>query len=638
MRQFNGKLAIILGIWAIITAVFHLYTAYYGSFEPRFQRATHVMLLLPIAFLVFPGKRYQKSELPSVFDWILAVLALLPSLYLMIQSDSLARRVELVDPVTTVQLILGIMIVLLVIEACRRAVSSIFAGLITLLLLYMFAAPYLPGPLKAKAYSVDQVTELMFLSADQGIYGFLTGIGATIIFVFILFAAIMIRSGVGQFFMDISVMIAGKYRGGPAKVAVLSSGLYGSISGSGVADVYSTGSFTVPLMKKVGYNKTSSGAIEAVASAGGPFLPPIMGAGAFIMAEITSTSYLIVIQAAILAGILYYIGVTTTVHFEAVKNDIKSAPIEWSVGWKSIFKRLPLIIPFIIMVWLLIGGISPAKASATSIVAMLIIWIIVSGKKFKVTTLIRALEYATKSGAVIAAALAGAGMMVAVVNQTGLALSLGNLITKYSFGVLGIALVLVMITVIVLGAGIPATPSYIITATVAVGALSAFDIPLLYVHLFIYYFAILADITPPVGVTAFAAANIAGSPPLKTALFSVKYAFAGFVVPYIFIANPALLLGQGDYALSETLLVFVLTAIAIVGLGAAVIGAFFERISWMKRLVLAILSIGIVSGTTYISIICLGLQIVHIAIMYIQYRKDKNNVTENDLAVKAIQE
>lgn len=638
MRQFNGKLAIILGIWAIITAVFHLYTAYYGSFEPRVQRAAHVMLLLPIVFLAFPRKRSHKDVLPSIFDWILAILALLPSLYLIVQSDSLARRVELVDPVTTVQLILGIMIVILTIEACRRAVSSIFAGLITILLLYMFTAPYLPGVLKAKGYRLDQVTELMYLAGDQGIYGFLTGIGATILFVFILFAAIMIRSGVGQFFMDVSVMLAGRFRGGPAKVAVLSSGLYGSISGSGVADVYSTGSFTIPLMKRVGYKKINAGAIEAVSSAGGPFLPPVMGAGAFIMAEMTSTSYLIVIQAAILVGLLYYVGVTSTVHFQAVKRDIKPVPMEWNVGWKSVFKRAPLIIPFIIMVVLLVQGISPAKAAVSSIIAMLIIWILMDRTKFRITVLVRALEYAIKSGSVIAAALAGAGIMVAVVNQTGLALSIGNVITKYSFGVMGIALVLVMITVIALGAGIPATPSYVITATVAVGALSAFDIPILYVHLFIYYFAILADITPPVGVTAFAAANLANSPPLKTALYSPKFAFAGFIVPYIFIANPALLLGQGNYAWYESLLVFAVTAIAIVGLAAAVIGAFFERINWTKRVTLAIISLMIVSGTMIISIISFILYVAFIVVMYIQYKKKRISATDVNLAINAVQD
>lgn len=623
MRDFKGKLAIIIGIWAAVTAAFHLYTAYYGSFEPRVQRATHLFLLLPIVFLAFPSIQSQKEKLPNILDWILATLALTPSLYLILQSETLSRRVELVDKVTSIEYFLGVLVILLILEACRRAVSSIFASLVVISILFLFLAPYLPGSLSSRVYSFDRVVELMFLSGDQGIYGFLTGIGSTVLFVFVLFAAVMIRSGVGQFFMDISVAIAGRFRGGPAKVAVFSSGLYGSISGSGVADVYSTGSFTIPLMKKVGYSKTESGAIEAVASAGGPFLPPVMGAGAFIMAEVTSTSYLIVIEAALLSGILYYIGVVSTVHFEAVKKNIKSSPKEWNVGWKSILKRVYLLIPFALMVYLLITGISPAKSAAVAITTMLVIWVLAERTKFRISILMKALEYGVKSGAVIASALAGAGMIVASVNQTGLALSVGNLITKYSFGSVWIALLLVMITVIILGAGIPATPAYVITSTIAVGALTAFNLPLLHVHMFIFYFAILADITPPVGVTAYAAANIAESPPLKTAFVSPKHAFAGFVVPYVFIANPELLLGQGTFAWYDTALTFILTAVGVIGLAAAFMGAFFDKVNWLERAILTIISAAVMSGNFFVSVISCLLLLTVIVYLYFKYKNKK---------------
>lgn len=620
MRNFTGKLAIIIGTWAIITAIFHLYTAYFGTLEPRLQRAVHLTLLLPMAFLAFPAKKNRIDSTPSFMDWVLAIMSMLPSLYLIINSEMLKTRVELVDQLTTVQIFLGCLVVMLVLEACRRAVSGIFAGTIVLVIIYMFVAPYLPGILNSREYSVARVSELMFLSTDNGVYGFLTGIGSNIIFVFILFAAIMIRSGVGQFFMDLSIMIAGRFRGGPAKVAVLSSGLYGSISGSSVADVYSTGSFTIPLMKKIGYRPANAGAIEAVACAGGPLLPPVMGAGAFIMAEMTSTSYLVVIQAAVLGALIYYIGVISTVHFEAVAEDIKPVPMDWNVGWKNVLKRSPLVIPFVIMVYLLVGGISPAKASVAAILTMLVLWILMERTKFKISLLIKGLEYATKSGAVIAAALAGAGILVAIVNQTGLALTIGNKISEFSFGIQSIALFLVMITVLLLGAGIPSTPAYIITVTIAAGALSAFDLPILSIHLFIFYFAILADITPPVGVTAFAAANISESPPLKTAFLSPRFAFAGFLVPYVFVAHPALLMDGVWY---EIVYMFIVTSLAVIGLAAAIEGAVFNKVGWSKRLLLVVISITMISSISiyaYVAVLCFFLFFIR---EYMKIRDDK---------------
>lgn len=590
MRDIKGKLAIVFGIWAIITVAFHLYTALYGTFEPRLQRSIHVFLLLPLVFLVFPSSKKKSNTMPTIIDWILTFLALLPSLYIILNNEILSLRIEQVTPVTLTQTIMGTILILLVLEACRRAVSLSFAIVITVIFSYIFIAPYLPGILNARNLGFERVVEIMYLSSHDGLYGFLTGISSNIIFVFIIFAAIMIYSGVGQFFMDLSILVAGKYRGGPAKVSVLSSGLFGSISGSSVSDIYATGSFSVPLMKKIGYSAPKAGAIEAVSSAGGPLLPPVMGAGAFIMAEMTATPYTDIIKAAALGAVIYYIGVLAMVHFEAVKMGLKSTSKELTAPLKSVLIRTPYLIPFAVLVWFLFSGASPANSAVYGLIAMIIIWAIIPTNRLSFKKLMEGIIYATRMGTVIVAALTGASIIVTVINQTGLALSLSNIIVQFSSGHLWLALLLIMVTTIILGAGIPTTAAYVITATVSAAALTVFEIDILTAHLFIFYFAILADITPPVGVTAFAAANVANSPPMKTAFLSVKYAFAGFVVPFIFVYHPELLMSENS-TLFEIVLTFILAVLTVIVLAAVIMGIMFTKLSWLERGVLLLLAL-----------------------------------------------
>lgn len=602
MREFKGKLVIIFAFWSILTVSFHVYTAFFGTLEPRLQRAIHLLLLFPIVFILFPSRHDKKDSNPTFVDWILAIISLAPSLYLILNAGELRTRIELVDRLTLTQIVLGTIMILLVLEACRRAVSLSFSVIVTLAFLYIFIAPYLPGVFNARQYSFERVIEILFLTTDQGVYGFLTGISANILFIFILFAAIMLRSGIGQFFMDLSILIAGKYRGGPAKVSVLSSGLYGSISGSSVADIYATGSFGIPLMKKIGYPAAKAGAIEAVSSAGGPLIPPVMGAGAFIMAEMTGTPFTEVIKASVLCAIIYYIGILAMVHFEAVSLDLKSVSEEFKVGAKNVFKRIPYLIPFVVLIYFMFSGLSPTKSAVYSLLAMLLIWLIVPWNRLTVKELVGGMSYAVKMGSVIVSALAGASIIVSIITQTGLALTLSTIVIKYSFGQQWIALILIMIVTILLGAGIPTTPAYVITATVASGALTFFDVPILTAHLFVFYFAILADITPPVGVTAFAAANIAQSPPMKTALLTPKFAFAGFIVPYVFVYQPALLM-HPDASLGVIILSFISTVLGVVSLAAAIIGYMFNKLSIIKRLILLALVLTAITNQILLSLI-----------------------------------
>src|SRR5690625_1744855 len=507
MREIKGKIAIVLTIWATITVLLHLYTAMFGTFEPRLQRSIHVFLLLPLVFMIFPANKINVKKNPSIYDWIQSTLALLPSLYIIINIDMLNQRIEQVTEITTVQLFMGTILILIVLEACRRAVSVSFAIVVTVIFSFIFIAPYLPGAFEARNLGYQRVVEIMYLSSHDGIYGFLTGISSNIIFIFIIFAAIMVYSGVGNFFMDLSILVAGKYRGGPAKVTVFSSALFGSISGSSVSDIYATGSFSVPLMKKVGYPPTKAGAIEAVSSAGGPLLPPVMGAGAFIMAEMILTSYTEIIKIAALGAIIYYIGVVAMVQFEAVSMGLKSSKDEFKVTLNQVLIQLPYVFPFAVLLYFLFSGFSPSNSAVYGFIAMIIIWSIMKTDRISIKKLMNGFKYAVSMGAVIVSALAGAGIIVSVINQTGLALTISNIITRISSGNLLIALILIMVTTLVLGAGIPTTAAYVITATVSAAALSTLGIDIVTTHMFIFYFAILADITPPVGVTAFSAAN-----------------------------------------------------------------------------------------------------------------------------------
>lgn len=629
MRELKGKAAVIFAIWACITVFFHIYTALLGTFEPKLQRSIHVFLLLPLVFMIFPIRKKDVEKSPTLLDWLLAFLALLPSLYIIINVEMLNQRIEQVTAITTVQLILGLILIILVLEACRRAVSTSFAIVVTVIFSFIFIAPYMPGPFEARNLGLNRVIEIMYLSSHDGIYGFLTGISSNIIFVFIIFAAIMVYSGVGDFFMDLSILVAGKYRGGPAKVTVFSSGLFGSISGSSVSDIYATGSFSVPLMKRIGYSPTKAGAIEAVSSAGGPLLPPVMGAGAFIMAEMTATPYTDIIKFAVLGAIIYYIGVVSMVHFEAVSMGLKGGADELKVKGKKVLIQLPYVIPFAVLLYFLFTGSSPSNSASYGLIAMFVIWIIMPTNRLTFMKFVNSMKYAARMGTVIISALAGAGIIVTVINQTGLALSIGNIITKASSGNLWIALILIMATTLILGAGIPTTAAYVITATISASALSNLGVDVVTAHLFIFYFAIMADITPPVGVTAFSAANLAGAPPMKTALYSVKYAFAGFIVPFFFVYQPAIMIM--DASVIEIIFTFISVTLTVVVLAATLTGVMFTKMTVIERIALTIVSIINIAPNIFISLCCISIMILFAIRNYFKNKKvNLNNIPQTN--------
>ena len=599
MRRLDGIVGWAVGGWAAAAALFHIWTAYAGAWEPRQMRAVHLMFLLPLAFLLFPGGKRSPTSRVTPLDLFWVVAALVPTVYVIHQAEELTQRWEGVHPVTALHVVLGTVLVVAVLEAARRAVGFWFFVTTLVFMAYLMTAPWLPGFLHSpKLYSYPQLIEMFFLYADEGVLGTLTGISSNLLMIFIIFAAFMLHSGVGQFFMDISIALAGRYRGGPAKVAVLSSALYGTVSGSSVADCYATGTFTIPLMKKIGYRPEIAGAIEATASCGGPLMPPIMGAGAFIMAELTGVPYYQIIVAAALPAVLYYVSIMAAVHWEALRHGIGTMRADLP-PIRSLLRRALLFSPFVTIIYFLEAGYSPSKAALYSFVTAIVVSWFAGDQPMTPKRIFFTLQESMRSGVIIAAVLAASGLIVAAMSRTGFALSFSSAIINLSGGHLIVALLLVFVVVSVLGTGIPTTPAYILAVTVGGAALQKLGIDILAAHLFVFYFAVLADVTPPVAVTAFAGAQIAGASPMLTGWHASRIGIGGFLAPFLFVYQPPLLM-RGEW--TEIAVAFVSAAIGISALCAALAGHMFTPLGWGKRLFLIVVALTAVSPNVAVSV------------------------------------
>lgn len=574
MREINGWLKWLIAVCLVGVAVFHLYTAIFGVFQPRIQRGVHLMVLLPMAFLLFPATKNSPKDRPTLLDSVLALLAVIPPIYIMIANDRLSMRYELLDPVATVEVILGTLNILLIIEALRRAVVPAMAILVSVFFLYVYAAPYLPGVFYSKPLPFAKLVEINYLITNAGIYGAIVGVTATFVALFVIFGSFMQNTNTGEYFTKLACKVAGSSPGGPAKIAVISSGLFGSISGVAAANVYATGVFTIPLMKKLGYKKQFAGAVEAAASTGGMLMPPVMGAGAFVMAEITAIPYLHIVIAAMLGAIFYYISLIMRVHFAAMKNNLAGIDENEIVTTKELLKDSFQLIPLILLVYLLVKGYSPFIAAVWAIAATFTLSFLKRETWMTPRKLFETFRLSGQNLIMIAMSCAGAGMVVSIVTYTGLALGIATVISTWSGGFLLPALILVMFTSLLLGMGLPCTPAYIIAVTIGGPALNAMGIDVLPAHLFVFYYAILAGVTPPVCIAAYCGAAIAGSKPLDTGFEALRLAIVGFIIPFVFVYNPALML-QGPW---NDIVALVLLLTFAVTLTAAGMRGYFTRI------------------------------------------------------------
>lgn len=557
MRELKGWSGTVVSLWLAAAALFHLYTAAFGTYEPRIQRGIHLGLLLPAGFLLFPATKKSPRNRFTWFDFVLAVLAFFPPMFLVYDHERIDFRFETVTEVLPVELILGTINVIILLEAVRRFVVPAMMWLAVVFIGYMFAAPYLPGMLHHEAIPFDRMIEIFYLLSDEGIYGQITGVSATFVALFVIFGAFIHSTGTGKFFTDLACRLAGGSRGGPAKIAVVSSGLFGTISGVAAANVYATGTFTIPMMRKLGYRRQFAGAVEAAASTGGMLMPPIMGAGAFVMAEITGIPYITICKAAAVGAILYYVSIGFMVHFEAVKNGLRAMLPEEIPSWRQVSSGWHLIIPLVGLVYLLVKGYSPFWSAFVAIVLTLVVNYVVTIFSMLLTKsaaplksedfmtpvkIFEALAYGGRNMIMIAAACAGAGLIIAVITYSGLGLIMSSVIVSFSHGIFYLACFFIMIASIILGMGLPCTPAYIIAVSIGGPTLLKMGGDTLPVHLFVFYFAILAGVTPPVSIAAYAGAALAGTNPIKTGFEAFRLAIAGFIVPYVFIRDYSLLL------------------------------------------------------------------------------------------------
>ncbi len=574
-----------LQILAIGTSLYHLYIAFFGVPISIRHRPIHLLLVFVILFLSYPSKGKDKflSKIPFS-DWILVIFTALSTGYLIFSADRLMIRMPFVTSLTLWEYILGITLILLILMAVYRVIGLSLTVLGSLFLLYGYFGKFLPGPLWHKGYSLGRIVEILYLTLD-GVWSIPIHVTSTFVFLFILFGCFLRVSGASDFFTDISHTLTHKSAGGPAKCAIVASSLMGTVSGSSTANVVTTGAFTIPAMKKAGYSPSFAGAVESVSSTGGQIVPPIMGAAAFIMAEFTGIPYIRIMIYALVPALLYYLGVYVMVHIEALKKGLKAFVGEKPPALKSILlSRGYLFIPVITIIYFLVQGYTPLRAAFYAIFILLfLVFLFSKNKKGFPKMVLRGLEEAPKVVVPVTAACACAGIVVGIISLTGLGQRVTSIILVASQGILPAALFLTMILAIVLGMGMPTSSAYIIMAALLAPALIKMGVPLIAAHMYIFYFACLSAITPPVALASYAAASLAGASPAKTAYTALRLGLAAYIVPYMFVYHPSLLL-IGDFYI---VIVTIISAICgILALGTAVQGWLYGKISIIFRILL----------------------------------------------------
>ena len=579
-RILTGFVGRIVSAIAICFTLFQLYTAFYGVLDAQLQRAIHLSFGMGLIFLLYPTRHSWSRTSIHPFDLLLAIVGAAVPMYVVVTYHQLVLRA---GTVSDVDYAVGGLGILLVIEGCRRVVGKPMVIVAVSFMAYAFLGPYLPDIIAHRGVSpADLVAHLYFTT--EGIFGIPLGVSSTFIFLFILFGAYLESTGLGKFFIDIANSIAGWASGGPAKVTVLASGMMGTISGSSVANVVGVGSFTIPMMKKLGYDKEFAGGVEAAGSTGGQIMPPIMGAAAFLMAEFMGVPYMDVVKAAVIPALLYYTGVWISVHLEAKRKGLKGIPRHELPKMKEVFfNRGHLALPLIAILFLLMEGATPTKAALWGIVIAIVASSFRKSTRMKPIQLVEGLENGAKGILGVLVACATAGIIIGVVTKTGVGLKLAGGLIELAGGMLLPVMFFTMITSLILGMGVPTTANYVITATIAAPALIQLGVPIIAAHMFVFYFGIIADITPPVALAAYAASGISGGNPMKTGIVAAKLAIAAFIVPYIFVYAPVILMVKATPM--EVMVAAVSAVTGMWGLGLAMIGYWYTDVHWTVRIV-----------------------------------------------------
>jgi TRAP transporter 4TM/12TM fusion protein len=631
-RELTGWAAKLVAAVALAFSGYQLVIAGFAPLSSLPTRSLHVGFLLALAFLIHAGGKWAARNRLPWYDIALAALSFALATYHLVFEAALVQRSG--DP-SVADLAVGTVFVVLVFEGARRVLGVALPLICALFLAYGIFGQYLPSMLAHRPFGLDQIVSQLFLGTE-GLFGIPTLVSATYIFLFILFGSFLEHAGMIGLFNDIALGFVGGARGGPAKVAVISSGLMGTISGSGVANVLTVGQFTIPLMKRFGYSSVFAGAVEATASMGGQIMPPVMGAVAFIMAETLNLPYITIVKAAVIPAFLYYATAFWMVHLEAGRAGLLGLPPqELPNPWKALTRKWYLLVPLAVLVFMLFDGFTPMFAGiiGLALTAMLILgvgiaagfrsllfrvvfWIalgitvaaffrygvwpliiaiallvainlVIVGGRATLALMVHSLVSGARQAVPVGIACAIVGVIIGVLTLTGTASNFAEFVLTVGEQSLFLSLLLTMLVCLVLGMGIPTIPNYIITAAIAAPALLKLGVPLIVSHMFVFYFGIMADLTPPVALAAFAAASIAKASPMRIGWKATHIAIAGFVIPFMAVYDPALMLQPGvDGHLSPVAVVYVVfkAVVALALWGAAAIGFLRTRLNPVERL------------------------------------------------------
>lgn len=570
-------------VLAAALTLFQLYTALYGTYVSLVQGAIHLGGALGLIYLFYPASaNYDVSRRLLWLDIPLSLSALGVNLYIVWQYERLVTDAILLG-YSTLDKYVAVIGILLLLEATRRCVGLPIVVIAVAAIGYGIFGPYL-SLFSHPGLEWDRMATETFLSSSS-VFGTPIQVSSTYIYIFLLFGVLLVRTKIGQFFTDLAFAAVGRFTGGPAKAAVIASGLQGMVSGSSISNTVASGSFTIPMMKRVGFKPEFAAATEAAASTGGQLAPPVMGAAAFIMAALTGVPYNELIVLAAVPALLYFAGVLISVHFEANRQGIVGLPVEEIPAWGDVLKRAHLLLPLIVIIATLLSGRTPTYAALLGIgTAVFVSWFR-SDTRLGPAATIQLLVEAARVALPVIAACATAGIIAGTVTKTGVGGKLAGDMIELAGGYFSLTLLLTMLTCLVLGMGLPTTANYVVTATIAAPILIAnFDIPLVAAHMFVFYFGILADITPPVCLAAYAGAGIANANPMRSGVNAFRLAIGAFLVPFVFVAAPVLVLE--DATIATFLPVLATTLLGMICISGSVMGFFWKELSWSNRTLL----------------------------------------------------
>ncbi|RKD76279.1 TRAP transporter 4TM/12TM fusion protein [Sinobaca qinghaiensis] len=608
MRSYTGFMKWVITAICIVWAFMLMYFNSFGAMEALILRAYTLGFLFLMAFLLFPASKKSggKRRLPTIWDMICIIGSIAAIIYFVSIYETFAREWGGFHR-TDWNYVAGAVGTLFLFEASRRVVGNTLSIIAAVFLAYIFLGPYIPGTFGHGGFTVTRTISTMFWGA-QGIFGIALGVFTTFVFMFVLFGAFLKNSGFTDFVNDLALTIAGSTAGGPAKVAVLGSGLMGMVNGSAIGNVVTTGTVTIPLMKKTGYKKHFAGAVEAVASTGGLFAPPVMGAAGFIMAEFIGVPYTTIMLAAVIPALLYFITVFMVVHFEAKNlglSGISKENIPSAIG--VLKSKGHLIVPLAVLVYLLVIGTTPTYAAVFALFATILVSAVRKSTRMSFRMIIQSIEDGCKAAVAVGVATAIVGIIVGAVTLTSLGLVVGNNILNLAGDSLLIAGIFTMVISIIMGMGVPATAAYIIVATVSAPLLVELGASVLVAHMFAFFYAALSNITPPVALASYAAAGIANASPNKVSMTAVRIGITGFIIPFFFLFNPVLLFDGSSY--SASILAAITAIIGVIALAAGLQGWLLTRANIAQRLILFVSAFLLVEPTFLWDLVGIGLLI-----------------------------